>query len=155
MADLADLPDVTADALAALVGCRTARIGELVRAGAIPKAARGRFRLAEAVPAYVRHVTANPVGRPRKADDPTDPATRLKAAQAEREELRLARDRGELLDAAEVRAEWTGIVTDLRAQLLGVPARVAASVGAEAATAAALEEEMRRALADVAEEVGG
>ena len=155
MADLADLPTVNADTLAVLLGVRTARIGELVRAGHIPKAARGRFDLAEAVPAAVAYFKANPVGRPPKGGDSTDPANRLKAAQAEREELRLARDRGELLDAAEVRAEWTGIVTDLRARLLGVPARVAAAVGAEAATAAALEEEMRRALADVAEEVGG
>ena len=152
MADLSDLPDVNADAFAALVGCRPARIGELARAGVVPKAAPGRYRLAEAVPAYVRHVVANPVGRPRKTGAAGDAANRLKLAQAEREELRLAQARGELLDAAEVRAGWLAEITDLRAQLLAVPARVAAATGLDRAAAARLDAELRVALAAIAEE---
>ena len=152
MADLSDLPDVNADALAALVGCRPARIGELTRAGVVPKVAPGRYRLAEAVPAYVRHVVANPAGRPRKTSTAGDAATRLKTAQAEREELRLAQARGELLSAAEVRAGWLAEIADLRARLLAVPARVAAAIGMDRAAAARLDAELRLALVDVAEE---
>jgi phage terminase Nu1 subunit (DNA packaging protein) len=51
---------------------------------------------------------------------------RLAAAQANLAEIRAAKLRGELVEAAEVEAEWSGVLRTIRASLLAVPSRVAA-----------------------------
>ena len=50
---------------------------------------------------------------------------RLAHAQADLAELKAARERGELLNAAEVEAEWSGVLRYVRAGMLAVSSRVA------------------------------
>jgi phage terminase Nu1 subunit (DNA packaging protein) len=50
---------------------------------------------------------------------------RLAAAQADLAELKAAKQRGTLLDAAEVESEWSGVLRTVRAGMLAVPSRVA------------------------------
>ena len=50
---------------------------------------------------------------------------RLLAAQAATAELKLAHQRGALLDAAAVEAEWSAMLRSVRAAMLAVPSRVA------------------------------
>jgi phage terminase Nu1 subunit (DNA packaging protein) len=56
----------------------------------------------------------------------TKERARLAAAQAALAEQKLARQRGSLLDAAEVEAEWSGVLRTVRAGMLAVPSRCAA-----------------------------
>jgi phage terminase Nu1 subunit (DNA packaging protein) len=51
---------------------------------------------------------------------------RLAAAQADLNELKAAKMRGELVEAAAVEAEWAGILRGVRAGMLALPSRVAA-----------------------------
>jgi phage terminase Nu1 subunit (DNA packaging protein) len=51
---------------------------------------------------------------------------RLAAAQADLNELKAARLRGELIEADAVQQEWSSILRGLRAGMLAVPSRVAA-----------------------------
>jgi phage terminase Nu1 subunit (DNA packaging protein) len=49
---------------------------------------------------------------------------RLAAAQADIAEQKAAKLRGELVEAAEVEAEWSGVLRTVRAGMLAVPSRV-------------------------------
>src|SRR4051812_30746668 len=51
---------------------------------------------------------------------------RLAAAQADLAELKAAKQRGTMLDAAQVEREWSGILQTVRAGMLAVPSRCAA-----------------------------
>ena len=71
------------------------------------------------------------MGRPASARAPalaaaTKQRARLAAAQAHLAELKAARLRGELVEAAGVEAEWSGVLRTVRAGLLAIPSRVAA-----------------------------
>ncbi len=74
----------------------------------------------------------------------------LTQANAAKVELQNAKAKGDLLDAATVRAEWLTVASDIRARLLAVPSRVAATLALDRAAAAALDGEIRRALIDLA-----
>jgi phage terminase Nu1 subunit (DNA packaging protein) len=53
---------------------------------------------------------------------------RREAANAQLAELKLAAERGELADAADVKRTWTAAIMDYRARALAVPARVMAAL---------------------------
>jgi len=61
----------------------------------------------------------NKGGRPVEAH-----RVRLATAQAQLAEIRAAKMRGELVPAADVLAEWRGILADLRQRLLAVSGRI-------------------------------
>ncbi|MGK9052133.1 hypothetical protein [Neorhizobium petrolearium] len=115
---------VTADELAGWLDITTGRVQTLTREGHLPRLDRGRFPLRAAIRAYLAYVRQNPTGR--RSNDPAlaEERRRLVREQADREALRNAQARGELVTAAEVEARWTAILTDLRARLLAVPSRV-------------------------------
>jgi hypothetical protein len=62
----------------------------------------------------------------RPAADRGPAKARLLAAQADLAETKAKAARGELLDAAEVEAEWSGVLRTVRAGMLAVPSRAAA-----------------------------
>lgn len=51
---------------------------------------------------------------------------RLAAAQADLAEIKAAKMHGELVEAAAVEIEWSGVLRTIRAGMLSVPSRVAA-----------------------------
>ncbi|WP_426433857.1 hypothetical protein [Bradyrhizobium genosp. P] len=71
--------------------------------------------------------------------------------KADLNRLKAARLRGELVEAAAVEAEWSGILRTVRAGMLAVPSRVAARLlHLSRADVAEIEAEIRAALAEIA-----
>ena len=105
---------VTAEALAHLFGVSAKTVRALAGRGTIAKAGRNLFTLDESVQNYCAHLRGLAHGRKEGDTAPTERA-RLAAAQADAVELKNARARGALVDAAAVEAEWTGILRTVRA----------------------------------------
>jgi len=75
---------------------------------------------------------------------------RLAAAQADLNELKAAKLRGELVEAAAVEAEWSAILRTVRAGMLAVPSRVAARLPhLSRAEVAEIDAEIRTALVEI------
>jgi phage terminase Nu1 subunit (DNA packaging protein) len=75
---------------------------------------------------------------------------RLAAAQADLNELKAAKMRGELVEAVAVEAEWSGILRTVRAGVLAVSSRIAARLPHLTRTdIAEIDAEVRAALAEV------
>ena len=77
---------------------------------------------------------------PRKTPDYASGKARRENALADLAELKLATERGELLDAHSVRSTWLSILADIRARLLAIPARVTDLTQLDAEIRRALEE---------------
>ena len=76
---------------------------------------------------------------------------RLAAAQANLAEIKAAKLRGELVEAAAVEAEWSGVLRSVRAGMLAVPSRVAARLPhLTKHDVAEIDTEVRAALTDAA-----
>ncbi|WP_025036210.1 terminase small subunit [Bradyrhizobium sp. DOA9] len=77
---------------------------------------------------------------------------RLAAAQADLNELKAAKLRGELVEAAAVEMEWAGVLRTVRAGMLAVPARVAARLPhLSKRDVAEIDAEIRAALAEISD----
>ena len=78
---------------------------------------------------------------------------RLKVARAELAETKLARERGDLVDAAEVEREWFDRTTKVRTRLLAVTSRVRQQApDLQAATITLIDGLIREALEELVEE---
>ncbi|MGH8086329.1 MAG: hypothetical protein ACREPV_13820 [Lysobacter sp.] len=113
--------------LATLLGLSARRIRELAEAGVIPRA-RGRYPVADAVAAYCANLREVAAGRRGDGDggEALDlAAERAKLARSQREavELKLARDRGQLVDATAVRLGFSTMVRAAVGRLRGVPSK--------------------------------
>src|SRR5258706_44886 len=89
-------------------------------------------------------------GRPSVADQSI--RNRLITAQAARAERINRVEAGELVPAADVKAEWLDIAMTIRTRLLAVPARVAALHPGHPAIIATLETELLSALNTIADD---
>ena len=141
--------------LSALLGITASRTRSLAADGTLIKIGRNKFDMAASVKAYCARLreSAERAGRPSAAgsDDLKAERLRLTRAQADKEETRVARERGELVPAADVNREWTSILRDLRNSLLAVPSRCGAVLPHLTATdTATLDRELRLALEGVA-----
>jgi len=140
--------------IAVFLGVTASTIRSLTRDGKIMKAGPGRWDVRRSVASYVEHLRgiASRTGRARDQGDPLRvEQERLTRAKAERESLRLARERGEVVDAAEVEREWAGVLRDVRSSLLAVPSRVGQRLPAlTPGEVAIIEEEIRNALEGLA-----
>ena len=76
---------------------------------------------------YCAHLRQLATGRGGESAISTATAerARLAAAQADLAELNAAKQRGLMLDAAEVEAEWSSVLRTVRASMLAVPSSVA------------------------------
>ena len=111
---------------------------ELISRGVVERRpGRGQYDLDEVRLAYIRHLRGVAAGR--KPDDgeaiPTSALDahreRLMAARADRAELNLALERGELLPAEQVADAWQYAVGTMKQKLLAVPASIAPQAAAE------------------------
>lgn len=99
----------------------------------------------------IEALLGDPIPAKRGAGRPVaDHRQKLVLAQAEQVELKNAKLRGELLDAKEVEARWTSAVLDVRAAVLSVASRYGARFGVPATQLAALDADLRDALAGLA-----
>jgi phage terminase Nu1 subunit (DNA packaging protein) len=146
--------------LARHIGVTPQRVGQYCARG-LPVRADGKIDLAEAL-AWIkdngrpqgafqdrgvvrvssrREVSDTRVVR-RESPDYASGKARRENALADLAELKLATERGELLNAHDVRSTWLSILADIRARLLAIPARVT--------DLAQLDAEIRRALEELA-----
>ncbi|RWR12051.1 terminase small subunit [Paenirhodobacter populi] len=117
-------------ALADLLGVGTSRIRTLARDGILPKTGRGEFDTVACVKRYCARLreSAERAGRPSSGgDELKTERTRLAKEQADATALKNAQLRGELAPVAETLREWQAVLRDVRAAMLAVPSRYAAS----------------------------
>lgn len=110
------------------LGITQPAVAGLVRDGVITPAARGSYDLDVARLAYCSHLREQAAGRasqPGAAFDLATERARLAAAQAEAQERKNARERGELVDFAEITNTITGLIELTKSQLRHVGAIVA------------------------------
>jgi phage terminase Nu1 subunit (DNA packaging protein) len=152
-ASAGDMGSVTATDLGEWLGLSAPRIHALAREGRIPRRGDGRFDLKPAVRGYVESLRQK-AGSSALAQNPELNAEKIRMAResADKTALQNARARGEMIATADVAKAWAEIVTDLRAALLALPSRVAASVGLDRAAMTALDREMRDALESIADD---
>ncbi|WP_143809698.1 hypothetical protein [Paracoccus yeei] len=116
--------------LAALLGISRQAVGEKVRSGILTRTARATFAYPEAVTAYCAHLRehAGRAGRPSTGSDELKAErTRLAKEQADATALKNAQLRSELVPVTDTLREWQAVLRDIRAAMLAVPSRYAAS----------------------------
>ncbi|MTH35762.1 DNA packaging protein [Paracoccus limosus] len=144
--------EMTEAELSSFLGITASRTRTLARDGALVKSGRGRFDVRASVLSYTARMreAAGRAGNPAAGADPDAlkaEKLRLTRAQADKEEARVQRERGELVEAAAVTREWASILRDLRNALLAVPSRCGAGLPHLTATdVATIDNEILRAL---------
>lgn len=130
MAPLSDARCSKAE-LAAFLDITARRIAQLVEGGVITQAGRGAqaFNLADATRAYCAYLSNATRGRLNDDDPLKQQRIRQAKAAADLGELRAARERGDLIPAADVEHGWSLIVRDVQAAIRAVPARLANNLG--------------------------
>ena len=140
--------------LSSFLALSSSRIRTLAADGIFVRSGRGRFDVATSIRRYVARLQegAARAGRPPDGgDDLRSEKLRLTRAQADKEETRVRREAGELVEAEAVTREWSGILRDLRNALLAVPSRCGAVLPHLTATdTATLDREIRKALEAIA-----
>ncbi|MHB0706011.1 hypothetical protein ACX4MT_09225 [Roseomonas mucosa] len=115
---------VSVAVLADHLGITPRSIREWAEKGVIPRTADGKYPLRAAVRAYCAAIRSQIQGGDLKAE-----RHRLVREQADREALRNARLRGELLPAAEVEAAWSGAFRNISSRFLALPSRISQRLG--------------------------
>lgn len=117
-------------ALAGLIGVNSSRVRALARDGILIRAGRGKFDFSQSLRNYLARLReiAERAGRPSSGGDELKvERTRLAKEQADSTALKNAQLRGELAPVAETLREWQAVLRDVRAAMLAVPSRYAAS----------------------------
>lgn len=99
------------------------RVRQLVKAGYIPKAARGVYPLVGAVQGYIRSLKDDQKSTTKTAGD-----SRVRDARAQEIEIRIAEKRRELVPLEDATAAQDKIIATVVAELTGLPARVTRDV---------------------------
>lgn len=139
--------------IAELFGLSLSMVRTKASEGVFVRSRRGRYDVRACIRAYVPRLreAASRSGPGSKSSGATADLNaeklRLTKAQADKEETRVARERGELVLAADVAREWSNVLRDVRNALLAVPSRCGASLPHLTATdVATMENEIRSAL---------
>ena len=152
-------PTYGVEVISRLLNLTPRRVQQLAKEGVIPKAGRGKYRLAPTVRGYVVYLQ-------EKLDNPgaegrinlNEERARKTKAEADLAEMEVAKRRGELIDTVDVKEAWQSILTEVRANLLhNVPVRIAAAAKAEddeAALKSLVKAEIVEALRVISEKNG-
>lgn len=106
--------------LAAILMITTRRINQLVDEEVLSREPEGDFNLPTAVAAYYEYKYAD-----KNETDYISEKARHEKTKRELAELELQKRRNEVHDAADVELLMTDMLTNLRTQLLGIPAKMA------------------------------
>ncbi|MFC4102923.1 hypothetical protein [Paenibacillus xanthanilyticus] len=139
--------EVSTSELAAVLGKTSSWVRQLTRDKVLVQVGRGKYRLADAVQAYVEHVSGGQIedDRPRLRDEQAE-LTRIKKEDAM---LDLAVKRGELHRAEDVRLVMTDMLLNFRSRMMSLPVKIAPRVAylkEVPAIREVLEDEIRIAL---------
>ena len=144
--------DVTGPVLEELLDVSHETIRRRANDGALVKVSRGRYDLVASLRkyfSYLEQVAGGRGGEDAQAQAAIASA-RLKTAQAEREEMKLAVERGELVDAKAVERQWSQDWKTVSSSMLSVPTRIAQDMPHLARTdIAAIDRIIREALQKV------
>ncbi|MEM7695297.1 MAG: DNA packaging protein [Pseudomonadota bacterium] len=149
-----ELPEhASADELAALLGITQQRVSALLKAGVLIRPKRGAYPLAENVGRYCAHLreTASGRGGQDGVSELTAERARLAREQADRQALKNAELRGELVRADAVRERWEDVARTARARLLAIPSRIRGRLALSQDQVAILDREVRDALEGLAD----
>jgi terminase small subunit / prophage DNA-packing protein len=140
-----DLIKVDAATLAKAFGVTTRQITALATDGVVVKTARATFDLLASTQNYIEKL--------RKPDGGSK--ERLTAFQADLVELKLNQQRGELVPVAQVQHRWASILQQVKAVMLGVPAKIQADLPhLTVFDAETIDKRIRAALTDLGESNG-
>ncbi|SMX27281.1 hypothetical protein TRP8649_01384 [Pelagimonas phthalicica] len=119
--------------IARLLKLTPRRVQQLAEEGVIPKSARGKYKITEAVQGYIGYLQTKvqaPQGESKNALN--EARVRKTVAEAEIAEMEAAKMRGDLVDADEMREALGVVVSEIRANLLrNVPTRIASRAKSE------------------------
>ncbi len=136
-----------------LLGITPAALTGLVKRNLAVRLGHDAYDLVETVGRYVEHLRGTAAGRGGEEQvlTLTGERARLARAQADAVELKNATARGELVKAEDVARAWADILRTVRSRVLAVPSRVRQSLVLDAATADAIDRELRAALTELGE----
>lgn len=127
--DLSDIV-VNTDALANLLGYTRQRINQLAKEGVLEKQAPGRFLLLKNVQKFIDFVRTGQ--RPSEEDEANAKYWEEKAlhekAKRETAQIRLAKLKNQMHDAADVELVMTNMLVTFRSRILSIPDKVAPKV---------------------------
>jgi phage terminase Nu1 subunit (DNA packaging protein) len=151
----APVTEVTADELAQWVGLSPRQIYRHETEGHMVKLGKNRFDLQASIRAYCEWLRDQAHhGRPVTGTAKSALAEenlRLKREQADAVALKNAQARGELVEASAVEREWSGLLRNVRAAMLAVPARIQARLAhLSAEDVNVIDREVRDALTETA-----
>ena len=141
--------------LAEWMGVSEQTVRELAVRDVVVRRGRGLYALKASIRKYCDTMRQTLTGRGGEAQAATAAAerARLAKAQADKVELANALQRGALLDAGAVEAEWSGVLRAVRAGMLAVPSRCAARLPhLMAHDVAEIDAEVRAALVGIGNE---
>lgn len=97
------------------------------------------------------------MGKDTTLDELNRETARYRRIKADREELRLMRERGELVPVTEVRKSWADMAANVRKKLLALEARLPGKLPGKNTRemAAIIREELYEVLNELAEEYSG
>lgn len=114
--------------LAQLLGIGASRLRTLARDGVAVRVGNGTYDVRASLARYLEQLRTHAAraGRPPEGgDEYKAQRVLLTAAQRESQEMKNAVTRGDLVSAVDVKQGWASILTDVRASVLAVPARLA------------------------------
>lgn len=128
---MADLQPVAV--LAKIFDCTERQVYDLVRAGTIPRAQRGRYDVLACTRAYIRHLREVAAGRQAQAGgvDLAGERARLAKEQADAQAMKNAQSRQELMPSADSEAIHVALHSAVQRRMLAVPTHVAPLVAVE------------------------
>lgn len=142
--------------IADLLNISERRVEQLAQKKIIPKAERGKYDLGPTVKAYVMYLQQKLSGGGEVIDvaECKDRLLKAKAMEQEqkarlRELMRLEKE-GEMIDRAEVTAQWTARCVEMKAALLAIPVQVGFRFP-DPDTRIAVEEEVEAAVYEILE----
>ncbi|MFQ5510185.1 MAG: terminase small subunit, Nu1 [Leptospirillia bacterium] len=109
--------------IAKLLGLTERRVQQLAREGVIPRAESGRYDLVAVVQAYIKYLRDRSLGEASTADVYTEKA-RLTKLTADKLEIEISRQTGQLVDAAAVKKEAFTAGRQVRDRLMKIPDKI-------------------------------
>lgn len=145
---------VPAATLSALFDCTERALRDLADRGIVKKTGRGRYAFDQSIRGYVRHLRGVASGRDGATESLTAARTRLAQAKAAQAEAQIKIASGEMVAAADVERTWSNSYSTIRRVIMGLPARIASDLSLTRADAARIDDMVRDALNEAADEIG-
>lgn len=114
--------------IAEILNLSVRRVNQLAASGVIPKADRGQYEILAVVQAYIAFLKDGAPATEEGVVDARVENALLTKAKREREELDLAKARGEVAPIAEFQRAQTRAMAEIRANVMNTPQRVVLSL---------------------------